>query len=53
MVIAMTTTPPSVPPTAGAVTELCSDAIQSEMIEMCLRLTEQYNGLVMEEPQLK
>jgi hypothetical protein len=50
MAIAMTTTPPSVPPTAGAVTELCSNPIQSEMIEMYLRPTEQERGPVMEEP---
>jgi hypothetical protein len=41
MVIAMTTTPLSAPPTAGAMTELRSDANQSEVLEMCLRPTEQ------------
>jgi hypothetical protein len=49
----MTAMPPSVPPTAGAMIELHSDANQSEMIESCLRPTEQQKGLVMEAPQLK
>jgi hypothetical protein len=48
----MTATPPSAPPMAGAMTELRSDAIQSEMIEMYLRPTEQ-RGLVMKVLQLK
>jgi hypothetical protein len=40
MAIAITTMPPSVPPMAGAITELHSDAIQSETVEMSLRPTE-------------
>jgi hypothetical protein len=40
MIIAMTAMPPSIPPTAGAMMELRSDAIQGEMSEMRLRPTE-------------
>jgi hypothetical protein len=43
----MATMPPSVPPTAGAMTELCLDVIQCEMVKTYLGPTEQQEELVM------